>query len=339
MLVKPELPDDEIIRCLQNNFGLENTTIQFLPLGADLNTAVYRVDDPAGQQYFLKLRSGQFAGYSVILPRLLHNQGINQIISPLSTCDGFLWARLEKYKVILYPFIEGKDGYEVDLTDTQLVEFGRTIKKIHSADIERQAIEQIPIESFSTKFSEQLHSILQRIQIVKNLDPVSTDLSEFLVSQENTIHTLISRTEQLSRILITMSLPLVVCHSDLHAGNLLIDTQGNLYIVDWDTLLRAPRERDLMYIGGGLGFRGHTLQEEVKLFYQGYGDVLIDQQALAYYRYARVVEDLVVECNIILSADQPGREDRERELVFLKSNFLPGNTIEIAFREDKLLFK
>ena len=44
----------------------------------------------------------------------------------------------------------------------------------------------------------------------------------------------------------------IVCHFDIHAGNILIDDDGSLYIVDWDDPILAPKERDLMYIGGGL---------------------------------------------------------------------------------------
>lgn len=334
MLVKPDLHEELILDCLINNYGLDRAHIQFLPLGADLNTAVYRVEAPSGEQYFLKLRSGSFGKNSVIIPKLLHDQGIGQIISPISTREGALWAQLGKYLVILYPFIEGKDGYEIDLTDAQLIEFGEAVKNIHSKTIPRQILEQLPTESFSTKFGEQLQRILQRIRAEKAVDTISADMTVYLLIKEEVIQHLITRTEQLSKILVKRSLPLVVCHSDLHAGNLLIDSSGHLFIVDWDTLLRAPKERDLMYIGGSQGFRGHGLQEEVELFFQGYGETIIDQEALAYYRYARIVEDLTVECDIILSANQ-NREDRERELEFMKSNFQPGNTIEIALREEE----
>jgi len=334
MLVKPDLPEEQIINCLKKDFSLENASVQFLPLGADLNTAVYRVDVPTGQQFFLKLRSGSIVENSVIIPRQLHEQGIRQIISPIAANNDNLWGRLNKYLVILYPFVEGKDGYEIDLTDGQLIDFGIAVRRIHNAKIPQQILKNVPTESFSTKYCEQLLGILQRIPNEKAAEAISADMAVYLLTKEEVIHDLITRTERLSCILVNRSLPLVVCHSDLHAGNLLIDTQGNLYIVDWDTLLRAPKERDLMYIGGGQGFRGHDLQEEVNLFYQGYGETTIDQEALSYYRCVRIVEDLAVECDIILSADQ-NWEDRERELRFLKSNFKTNGVIEIAMRENK----
>jgi spectinomycin phosphotransferase len=41
MLEKPDIKDEKIINCLKQEYGLPVTSITFLPLGADLNTAVY----------------------------------------------------------------------------------------------------------------------------------------------------------------------------------------------------------------------------------------------------------------------------------------------------------
>ena len=69
-----------------------------------------------------------------------------------------------------------------------------------------------------------------------------------------------------------------MCHADLHAGNILIDANGAFYLVDWDTLILAPKERDLMYAGGGQFGEARTPQQEEALFYQGYGQTQIDHQ-------------------------------------------------------------
>lgn len=62
----------------------------------------------------------------------------------------------------------------------------------------------------------------------------------------------------------------------------------------------------------------------------------VDPIALAYYRYARIIEDLAVECELIFLSDAGG-EDRERELLNFKSNFQPNGVIEIARRTDRTL--
>ena len=126
----------------------------------------------------------------------------------------------------------------------------------------------------------------------------------------------------------------IVCHSDIHAGNLHIGTDGDLYIVDWDAPILAPKERDLMYAGGGLMGDWRSPQEEESLFYQAYGQTDINWQAIAYYRCERIIEDIAIYCEQLLLTDNGG-EDREQSLHYLKSNFLPNGTIEIARRSDK----
>jgi Ser/Thr protein kinase RdoA (MazF antagonist) len=45
----------------------------------------------------------------------------------------------------------------------------------------------------------------------------------------------------------------VLCHADLHTWNVLVDSVGDLWIADWDEAVLAPRERDLMFVVGGIG--------------------------------------------------------------------------------------
>lgn len=90
-----------------------------------------------------------------------------------------------------------------------------------------------------------------------------------------------------------------------------------------------------MFVGGGLFGQWRAPDAEEVPFYQGYGLAEIDLAALAYYRCERIVEDIAVFCQEISEATQ-SREDREQALVYLKSNFLPGNTIELANQQFQI---
>ena len=74
---------------------------------------------------------------------------------------------------------------------------------------------------------------------------------------------------------------------------MLIDGKGDLYIVDWDAPIMAPKERDLMFIGGGVANVWNNPHEE-DCFYQGYGNSEINQVILAYYRHERIIEDIAI---------------------------------------------
>ena len=89
-----------------------------------------------------------------------------------------------------------------------------------------------------------------------------------------------------------------------------------------------------MFVGGGLGFRGHTPAEEARFFYKGYGPAQIDTRALAYYRYDRIVQDLAIYCSDVLTSDAGGA-DRAQALIYTQSNFAPGGTIERAYAAER----
>jgi len=73
---------------LQAEYGLLVIHVAFLPLGADLNTAVYRVVAEDETPYFVKLRRGVFGETVVALPKFLSDQGIVQIIAPWQPKQG-----------------------------------------------------------------------------------------------------------------------------------------------------------------------------------------------------------------------------------------------------------
>jgi spectinomycin phosphotransferase len=141
-----------------------------------------------------------------------------------------------------------------------------------------------------------------------------------------------------------------LCHGDIHAGNILIADENSFYIVDWDTLILAPKERDLMFIGGGVANKWNT-EEEEKYFYTGYtgtsreaedrrtagrgstGYENIDFTLLRYYRYERIIVDLVEYYEQFFVEDL--NEDNQRAIIeTVGSMFEPGNVMEMALRTE-----
>lgn len=333
MLEKPDLPDERIVTCLQNDFGLPLSQISFLPLGADQDTAVYRAITDDNSMYFVKLRRGAFNEIAVTLPKFLNDHGITQIIAPLASQTGHLWANLDPFKLILYPFVAGRNVYEVGLSDGQWGEFGSALRRIHDAAVPAALTSVIRRETYSSQWRNSVKISLARIGRDSFEDFIAIEVAAFMQSKRDEVNDLVQRADRLAQVLKMKSPEFIVCHSDIHAGNLHIGVGGALCIVDWDEPILAPKERDLMYVGGGLMGNWKSPQEEESLFYSAYGQVQIDPAALAYYRYERIIEDIAIYCEQLLLSNEGG-EDREQSLHYLKSNFLPNSTIEIAYRSD-----
>jgi spectinomycin phosphotransferase len=306
-------------------------------LGADQNTAVYRIETGDETPYFLKLRSGVFDETAVTLPQFLRDQGIRQIITPLTTKTGQLWTRLDGFTAILYPFVDGRNGREVKLSAAQWATFGATLKKLHTLTVPPAIKAHLRQEDYSPRWRERVRMFLERVENDMYDDPVALDLAAFLRSRRAEILDLVQRAEQLAESLLEESLEFVLCHADIHASNVLVDGRNALYIVDWDNPMLAPKERDLMFIGGAQGFVGYNAQAEEALFYHGYGHAAINPRELAYYRYERIIEDIALYCEQLLLSNEGG-QDRAQSLRYLVSNFLPGGTIEAARRADKVSY-
>ena len=333
MLEKPDLEDQQILSRLEDEYGLQVSRLTFLPLGADVNTAVYRLETEDASTFFLKLRTGDFDEITVAVPQFLKEQGIRAIIAPLATKSHQRYASLGAIKLILYPFIEGQNGYEVSLTDRQWLDFGAALKGIHAAEAPPQLAALIPRETYSPRGRELVKTFQAQVETTAFSDLTAAKLASFMRKKRDEIDHLVARAEALAITLQARSLELVLCHSDIHPGNLLLGANDALYIVDWDNPLFAPKERDLSLVGGCSAWssaRGEAL------FYQGYGEAEVDRMALAYYRYERIIQDIAAFCQELLLTNEGG-EDREQGFRYFTSSFLPDHEVELAIQADKLL--
>jgi spectinomycin phosphotransferase len=336
MLEKPALPEEKIIACLQDNYGLLVGQVTFLPLGVDSSTAVYRAVAADGTAYFVKLRRGSFDELSVALPKYLSDQGIAQIIAPLASRSGQLWATLDPFTMMLYPFVQGRDGYGVALSQQQWRAFGVALKHLHTTNVPAAFSQHLLQERYTPQWRTIVKHFQERAETETFTEPVAVQVAALLRDKRTEIDDLVARAERLAQRLQASPPEFVVCHTDLHAGNLLICDKNTFYIVDWDNPILAPKERDLMFIGGGQGFIGYNAAEEEDLFYQGYGPTTINASALAYYRYERIVQDIADFCRQIFLTDEGGA-DRTQALRYLAANFLPGGVLEVAYQSDKTL--
>ncbi len=330
MQIRHEIPEAMIVSRLEEEYGFRVAAMTFLPLGADPYSTVYCVRTDEDISYFLKVRSGNFDAVGIQLPRFLCDQGITQIIAPILTQAGQLDAALGEVRLILFPFVTGRNGVEEELSAAQWMEFGIALKQIHSTALPSQLSAQIQTENYSSCWREKVRRFLMDAEAGSKGDLISAELSTLLKSKHDEINLMVERAEKLGAVLQNDPPPHVLCHADIHAYNILTTAEDRVYLVDWDNPRRAPVERDLMFIGAGIGGVWNSSQEAA-WFYQGYGHAAVNPAALAYYRYERIVEDIAVDCEeIFLTAES--EENRSEGMQQLAGQFLPGSVAEIAHR-------
>ncbi|MBA2651152.1 MAG: phosphotransferase [Tatlockia sp.] len=330
MLVKQSLSDQLIIDCLRTHYGIPVETLTFLPLGADTDASVYKAEAQDRRSYFVKLKRGHHHDIGIAIVQLLHKVGIQQIIPPVKTIKGQPTQRIDDFTLIVYPFIEGKDGFTRTLTDEHWLTLGKTLRKIHEINLPSSIKERIRHEAYSPKWREVIRSLYPHIEATPIGDQIALKLLAFIKKNILTIKRLVNRAEQLAQILQNETPLFVLCHSDIHGGNVLIDDDETIYIVDWDDPIMAPKERDLMFIGGGVANVWNKPHEEA-LFYKGYEKVAVNITLLAYYRHERIVEDIAIYGQDLLLSTAGGENRLEMYQHFIDM-FEPRGVIDIAFK-------
>lgn len=212
-------------------------------------------------------------------------------LPPIKTNRGQPIQHIDDFTLIVSPFVEGQDGFSRDLTDDQWIVLGKVMRQIHDIDVPTSVQRIIRHEAYSPKWREVVRSLYTHIESMPSVDEISFKLMMFMKDHAAIIHRLVDRAEQLSQQIQNQSPEFVLCHSDIHGGNVLIDGNNIIYMVDWDDPIMAPKERDLMFIGGGVANVWNKSREE-RFFYQGYGKTEINMAVLAYYRYERIVVDI-----------------------------------------------
>lgn len=335
MLEKHALPDQIIIKCLNTNYGIAVATLTFLPIGADTNASIYKTQTFDQTSYFIKLKLGHHHDIGVEIVELLQRAGISQIIPPIKTIHGKSTQPIDDFTLIVYPFVEGQDGFSRSLTDDQWIKLGKALKLVHEVEVPSSIQNSIRREAYSPKWRDALRSTYAHIEGDPITDEIGLKLQKFMKQTMPDIRRLVDRAEQLGKKLQNHSPKFVLCHSDIHGGNVLIHENSDIYIVDWDEPIIASKERDLMFIGGGVGNVWNKPLEE-KLFYKGYGKTEINSTSLAYYRHERIVEDIAIYSQELLLTTAGGKNRLEMYRHFI-AIFEPQGVVDIAFKTDENL--
>jgi len=111
-------------------------------------------------------------------------------------------------------------------------------------------------------------------------------LRDLLLPQEATVFSHLERLHALAEQARALHPPLVLCHTDIHGMNLLLNTSGDLYILDWEGAMLAPREHDLF------AFTGEHFSTFLAAYRRWTGDAPLYADVFGFYFYRRNLEDL-----------------------------------------------
>ncbi len=279
MLTPPtDLDPQALVRALAH-WGLHEPRLEYVPVGFGghhwrAGDAFVTVDD---------LEAGFAAGFAALdrayrTAGALRDAGLEFVLAAIPDDTGVPIRRLgERYAVSVTPFVEGTSSsfgnYE---TKDERRRTAELVGRVHAATgvlppgLPRRDDLDIPARS---TLEEALASLSRPWLTGPFAEPARTLLAHRADELRRTLQAHDERADRLRR----RSGPWVVTHGEPHRANLVVDTTGSPHLVDWDTNLLAPRERDLWQV----------LDDELtgwEEYSAIVGDVALDAEAIEHYR-------------------------------------------------------
>ena len=288
-------PGEETLgEALRAGYGFAIDRLEIEGDGADAFAWAWRASTVDGRRLFVKLRR-EVRPAAILVPRHLAAIGFDEVVAALPTLSGDAWLDVDGWSAVVMDRIEGPSAFRAGMALSAWRALGTLAARLHAVELPADLAAIVPVEDFRPKATDRAREIDARIA---ELDPTGLDEHSLAVrdrwlAERPVIRRIVGLTAELGARIRDRPdhPPFVLCHADFHAANVVLDAGGGIHVVDWDELVFAPRERDLMFVRGSV-VAGVVADAEADAFEAGYGPVEIDRELLAWYRLDWAVQDI-----------------------------------------------
>lgn len=308
-------PVSHIVQALEEAYGLGCPEVNPLPGGMAALAfrvshgtegyfcKVYDKKDPLTAFYTRHLK--EYLEVSVWLEQNTALQG--RLSAPLPTLRGSLYWETDLGKFVLFPFLPGENlpfGQELSqgAVQSQLAE---ALRCLHLAKLPDSLTAPFQ-EDFQLPFLGPLTGLL-----TNETGQLPSDCREATLAHCEELLQLCRELSGLSQSLGKTPPPFVLCHTDLHGGNLMWDGT-TLRLIDWESIRFAPKEADLFLFSPHPQFPG---------FLEEYGGSPICDSALRFYCVRRKLEDIWEFLVRLRCPESCFGEERKEILFFLHREY------------------
>ena len=240
----PQATDAIIAQLLVSDYGIMPASIVEGPRGWVAETFVVTGAD--GRRVFAKVLDTpeHFHAATAALPVLeaLRASGITNLSFPLRTKQGHLSVDFDGRRLIVFEFIDGREGHHVPF---EFVSYVRTLARVHVAKLDLPP--DVPREDYYLPVAENYVRIFERTLIEPGPSPPHQELKGYLQAHEAKMRELWSEMLVLMAECRSLAVPFVITHSDAFEHNLLVTDEDQIFFIDWDELKLGPVERDTWY--------------------------------------------------------------------------------------------
>ena len=266
MLTPPDgLPEAVLVSALGRSWGMAVTSMEYRPVG--WGSHHWAVADAAGTRWFVtvdELENKRLsasepldAGFARLRSALeaamdLRACGAAFVVAPVPARDGEPLTRVnDRFGVAVYPFADGQsfDWGEFSSPAHRLSVLGLLVNT-HTAPpaASRRAL----ADDFAVPCRDELEAACAPAGEVADCGPYARPVSLLARQYAAPLQRLLARYDALVLAARAQDARMVLTHGEPHPGNTML-TAGGWVLIDWDTALVAPPERDLWDLDPGDG--------------------------------------------------------------------------------------
>jgi aminoglycoside phosphotransferase (APT) family kinase protein len=266
VLTPPEaLAEDTLVTTLAGGWGVSVSAVAYRPVG--FGSHHWEVVDTGGTRWFATVDDLETRRRSVGEPldraydrlraalataREVHGHGYRFPVAPVATRAGESVVRIgHRYALALYPFVDGQSfSWGADLPATQRRAVLDLVIALHTAPkaVRRHAM----TEDFAVPHRDEVEAALDSPDTVGDRGPYGRATALLLAEHAAPVRRLLARYDALVREGVGQPSRTVLTHGEPHPGNTMLTADG-WRLIDWDTALVAPPERDLWMLDSGDG--------------------------------------------------------------------------------------
>ena len=291
-----DLPGSLVAEAVQSAWSLSIDDIRYAPVGfgshhwvvtaesdrwfATVDAVADASDDPRGPlDRFERLDA------ALSTARSLNDLGLSFVVAPLRASHGELLVAIDDlYAVALYRYVDGEPhAWGPFPNRASLMAVADHLAALHRVPVD--ACESARFDAFDIPSRPRLEAALADTSTPWRGGPFSEPTRRLLERRARVIGDELARYDQLAAGVAKRAERLVVTHGEPHRANTITTAQG-VMLVDWDTALIAPPERDLWWLtredaGVGAAYERRT-------------GTSVDPAALEFYRLRWDLTDLAL---------------------------------------------
>jgi hypothetical protein len=266
VLTPPDgLPDDVLVRVLGDGWRLAVASIDYRAVG--FGSHHWEVVDLGESRWFVTVDELEARRHSATEPvgaafqRLraalrtavaLRGTGCSFVVAPTATVDGAPLIQIDaRFAVALYPYIDGQSfAWGEFSSPAHRRGVLDLIVDLHEAP--RASARHALVDDFAIPRRDELELGFHPSHDLRESGPFASRTSALILDNATRIQQLLGYYDDLVNETRRRSRPTVLTHGEPHPGNTMLTSDGWM-LIDWDTVLVAPPERDLWSLDPGDG--------------------------------------------------------------------------------------